>query len=82
MVGNMKTIEGKPFVGFRVVEIPLGLVRQLVAENPEKYSGARDLANAYPFLDDLVAVSVNEFDGSLTLVKENGQYKFLEKNPK
>jgi hypothetical protein len=77
----MKTIEGKPFIGFRVIEIPLGQVRELVAQNPDKYTGARDLVNAYPFLDDLVAVAINEFDGSLTLVKQNGDYKLLEKHP-
>jgi hypothetical protein len=36
--------------------------------------------NDYPYLDDLIAVSVNEFDNSMALVKVNGEYKRLEKN--
>jgi hypothetical protein len=77
----MKIIEPKPFIGFRTVEIPLGMVRGLVAEKPAgTFPGAEKLVNDYPYLDDLIAVSVNEFDNSMALVKVNGEYKRLEKN--
>ena len=77
----MKIIEPKPFVGFRVLEIPLGLVRKLVSEKPTgTFPGAEKLVDDYPYLDDLVAVAVNEFDNSMALVKQNGELKILQKN--
>ena len=69
----------KGFVGFRVLEIPLGLVRQMVADG-RAGAGARKLVNDTLFQDDLAAISVNEFDGSLTIVKgADGRCKLLTK---
>jgi hypothetical protein len=79
----MKVIEPKPYVGFRVIEIPLGLARKMVSGKPSgTFPGAEKLVNDYPFLDDLTAVQINEFDNSMTVVKVNGEYKILQKNSK
>lgn len=71
--------KSQSFVGFRVIEIPLGIVRGMVAEG-KGGPGAQRLLDEHPFEDDLTAVSVNEFDFSLTLIKDaDGRYKRLEK---
>lgn len=66
-------------VGFRVIEIPLGMVRNMDAEGQVKpNSGVRKMLDDLVFEDDLVAISVNEFDGSLTPCKNpDGTYRKL-----
>lgn len=69
-------------IGFRVVQIPLGLVRSMVLEG-KGGDGAKRLIDEHPFAPDLTAVSVNEFDFSLTIMTaEDGSYKQLEKAEK
>jgi hypothetical protein len=60
--------DGKPFVGFRVLEIPLGMVRNMVKQRPTP--GACQLVEDTKGLSDLVKISVNEFDGGLTIMKD------------
>lgn len=70
----------KAFVGFRLIEIPIVIVRDMVA-NGQGGPGAQRLCDEHPFAPDLSAVSVNEFDFSLTVVKDiDGRYKQLEKS--
>lgn len=70
----------KAFVGFRITEIPIVIVRDMVA-NGQGGPGAQRLCDEHPFAPDLSAVSVNEFDFSLTVVKDkDGRYKQLEKS--
>lgn len=66
-------------VGFRVIEIPLGLVRKMdVAGQVKDGSGTRKMLDDLIFEDDLVAISVNEFDGSLVPCKNtDGSYRKL-----
>jgi hypothetical protein len=72
--------EEKSFVGFRLVEIPLGLVRNMVQEGMGG-PGAQRLVDEHPFESNFTAVQVNEFDNSLTLVKDaDGGYKQLERS--
>jgi hypothetical protein len=66
-------------VGFRVIEIPLGMVRKLDDEGKVKSgSGTQRMLDDLIFEDDLVAISVNEFDGHLTPCKNpDGTYRKL-----
>lgn len=66
-------------VGFRVIEIPLGLVRKMdVAGQVKDGSGTRKMLDDLIFEDDLVAISVNEFDGFLIPCKNpDGTYRRL-----
>ena len=86
MSGDVSAFTGKvpdgkePFkVGFRVVEYPLKQFRDmdavgLVKEN----SGVRRMLDALVMQDDFVAISVNEYDGSLTPCKNpDGTYRIL-----
>ena len=57
----------KAFVGFRILEIPLGQVREIIKTHPTP--GAVALCDALAFESDLVAIQVNEFDGGLKPVK-------------
>ena len=86
MSGDISAFTGKvpdgkePFkVGFRVLEIPLGLVRQMDAGGKIKDdSGARRMLDSLVLQDDLVAISVNEYDGGLTPCKNpDGTYRKL-----
>ena len=74
------TVESpKAFVGFRIIEVPIAVVREMVT-NGQGGPGAQRLCDEHPFAPDLSAVSVNEFDFSLTVVKDaDGRYKQLEK---
>ena len=73
------TDKHKAFVVFSITEIPIGLVRNMVASG-QGGPGAQRLCDEHPFAPDLTAVSVNDFDFSLTVVKDaDGQYKQLEK---
>ena len=70
----------KAFVGFRVTEIPLGVVREICRTHSTP--GAQALVDALIFEDDLVAIAINDFDGSLTPVRDPndpGHYKKLTK---
>ena len=81
MIGGENVDEPKPkgFVGFRIIEIPLGIVREMVAKG-QGGDGAQKLVDDTMWQDDLSAVSVNEFDGTLTIVKdEDGRCKKLTK---
>ena len=70
----------KDFIGFRVIEVPIIMVRDMVA-NGQGGPGAQRLCDEHPFAPDLSAVSVNEFDFSLTVIKDkDGRYKQLEKS--
>ena len=72
--------QSKNFIGFRVTEIPLGVVREICKTHSTP--GAQALVDATLFEDDLIAVAVNDSDGSLTLVKDPndpGHYKKLKK---
>jgi hypothetical protein len=70
------------FIGFRIIEIPLGLVREMVAKGMGG-EGSKKLCKDYPPngpCSDLTAVQVNEFDGALTIMKNpDGTYKQLTK---
>jgi hypothetical protein len=70
----------KIVLGFRVLEIPLGMVRALVAQG-KCGEGARKLVENNVLLNDLTVIQINEFDGSLTILKNaDGSYKLLQKH--
>jgi hypothetical protein len=77
--GKVPSDQDKFKVGFRVIEIPLGVIRNAdkagwVADG----SGTRKLLDDLIFESDLVAISVNEFDGNLTPCKNtDGSYRKL-----
>lgn len=86
MAGDISAFTGKvpagqePYkVGFRVIEIPLGMIRKMDdAGDVKPESGTRKMLDALFLEDDLVAISVNEFDGSLTPCKNpDGTYRKL-----
>jgi len=81
------SIESKAFpepkepykIGFRVIQIPLAIVRDMVLKG-QGGDGAKRLIDEHPFAPDLTGVSVNESDFSLTIMTEkDGGYKQLEK---
>lgn len=76
-----KVPEGKEAfkVGFRVVEYPLKQFRDMDAAGFVKDgSGVRRMLDALIMQDDFVAISVNEYDDSLTPCKNlDGSYRLL-----
>ena len=80
--GKSKLIEQEnSFVGFRVIELPLGLIRKLVSQG--KFTGASKLCEDYPEngpCSEFTAIQCNEFDGAITIMKNpDGTYKQLTK---
>lgn len=77
--GKVPSYKDRYKVGFRVIEIPLGMVRNMDKENLIKEgSGARRLLDSLILEDDLVAISVDEFSGGLTPCKNpDGTYRRL-----
>jgi len=74
----MNAVKDAAYIGFRIIEIPLGLVRKMVESG--QYTGAQQLVNAHPFEDDLTAVAINEFNNSMYLVTNpDGRFKRLTK---
>ena len=85
-MGNISAFTGKVpdgqekyKVGFRVIEIPLGMIRKMDDAGQVKAgSGTRKMLDDLIFENDLAAISVNEFDGSLTPCKNSdGSYRKL-----
>jgi hypothetical protein len=66
-------------VGFRVIEIPLGIVRNMDKQGLIKDgSGMRKMLDDMIFENDLVAISVDEFSGYMTPCKNaDGTYRKL-----
>lgn len=86
MAGDVTAFTGKApaggekfKVGFSVFEIPLGLVRNMdKAGQVKEGSETRKMLDALFLEDDDVGISVNDFDASMTPMKNpDGSYKKL-----
>ena len=70
----------KAFVGFRVIEIPLAIVREMVYTG-KGGPGATKLVYDTSRYDERTGISCDEFDGGLTIMRNaDGTPKLLTKS--